>query len=100
MIDESLNFIRTIVSGSDRAFIKSLENEVFDLYDQLIGLNKTPVGITKIKVVIVSNGKHSSRAKVALNPIGNIDVELLYWDIEWIYTNCNSILPWKILLLI
>lgn len=91
MVEEPLNFIRACVSGINKTLTKSLENEVFDLYDQLIHLNNTPVGLTKIKVVIVSNGKRSARAKVEMSPIGNIDVELLYWDIEWIYTNCNSV---------
>lgn len=90
MIDEALNFIKFAMNGKSD-FTKLLENDAYDLYDQLVQLNKTPVGLTKIKVIIVSNGKHSSRAKVELSPMGNIDVELLYWDIEWIYSNCNSI---------
>lgn len=91
MVEEALNFIRITMQGKDSVFVKSLENEVYDLYDQLVQLNKTAAGITKIRVVIVSNGKRSSRAKNELSPIGNIDVELLFWDIEWIYTNCNSV---------
>lgn len=90
MIDEALNFIRFSIKGTDKVFEKLLENEVFDLYDQILQLNKTAVGITKIKVILVSNGKQSSRSRIDLSPIGNIDVELQYWDIVWINANCNA----------
>ena len=90
MVEDALNFIRKAVGSSGKEFVNILENEVFDLYDQLVQLNKTASGISKIKVIIASNGKRSSRAKVELSPIGNIDVDLLYWDVEWIYSNCNA----------
>lgn len=90
MTNRALNFIRVAIQGN-KEFKQVLENEVFDLYDQLIQFNKSTLGLKKIKVIIVSNGKRSSRARVALEPIlTNIDVELFYWDIEWIYSNCNS----------
>ena len=92
MVEEALGFVRfSMQGGKDSAFVKSLENEAFDLYDRLVQLNKTAVGLTKIRVIIVSNGKRSLRSKTELDPIGNIDTELLFWDIEWVYTNCNSI---------
>ena len=53
-------------------------------------MNKISTGISKIRVIIASNGKRSARARVALEPIATIDVELFYWDAEWIYNNCNS----------
>lgn len=90
MVEDALNFIRKAVCSSGKEFVNILENEVFDLYDQLVQLNKTASGISKIKVIIASNGKRSARAKVELSPIGNIDVDLLYWDVEWIYSNCNA----------
>lgn len=89
MVDNALNFIKVAVHG-EKSFKSILENEVFDLYDQLIQMNKTVAGISKIKVIIASNGKRSARARVVLDPIGNIDVEMFYWDVEWIYNNCNS----------
>jgi hypothetical protein len=89
MVDNALNFIRVAVRG-EKSFKTILENEVFDLYDQLIQMNKTVAGLSKIKVIIASNGKRSARARVVLDSIANIDVEMFYWDVEWIYNNCNS----------
>jgi len=89
MVDNALNFMHIAVKG-EKAFKDILENDVFDLYDQLISLNKSQAGISKVKIIIASNGKRSARARVSLDPIGNIDVEMFYWDVEWIYNNCNS----------
>lgn len=89
LVDNALNFMRVAVRG-EKEFKSSLENEVFDLYDQLVQMNKTAAGISKIRVIIASNGKRSARARVALESIATIDVELFYWDAEWIYNNCNS----------
>lgn len=60
------------------------------MYDQLVQFNKSASGLKKVKIIIVSNGKRSSRARIELDPIFDIDVELFYWDIGWIYSNCNS----------
>lgn len=89
MIDNSLNFIRFSLAN-EKSFGDVLENEAFDLFDEIKGLYKTQAGISKIKVIIASNGKRSARAKLALKPVGNIDVELNIWDSEWIASNCNS----------
>lgn len=89
LVDNALNFMRVAVQG-EKEFKNVLENEVFDLYDQLVQMNKTATGISKIRVIIASNGKRSARARVALESIATIDVELFYWDAEWIYNNCNS----------
>lgn len=92
MTDSALSFIRSSVAA-DQSFKAVLDNEAFDLYDQIQQFGKSPSGISKFKIIIVSNGKRSSRAKIKLDSIGDIDVEQYYWDAEWIYLNCNGYRP-------
>ena len=92
MTDSALAFIKLAVAA-DKAFKSMLDNEAFDLYDQIQQFGKSPSGISKFKIIIVSNGKRSSRAKVRMDSIGDIDVEQYYWDAEWIYLNCNGYRP-------
>ena len=88
--NRATNFFRAVINDN-RQILETVDNEALDLCDEIRTLNKTPEGIPKISVIIVSNGISSLRNRENKPSIKNlnIDVDYILWDIKWIYENCK-----------
>ena len=89
--NRALNFVRCALENN-RELRSLLENEESDLWDDVVNLNETESGISKIKVIFVSNGKNNIRKRELRNTLKghDIDVEYIVWDICWIYENSSQ----------
>lgn len=91
MWNRSLHFAKIALGARQRDFQDYLDGPAGDLADDIQKLANSPSGLTKIRIIIVSNGISTLRKREkqsALN--GNIDVEIILWDAEWLYENCNT----------
>lgn len=85
------NFVRFALQPNEKALSSVVENEALDLYSDLKRLSKTDVGISRINVIIVSNGISNLRSrenKGTIKGFEEIDIEYILWDVKWLYENC------------
>lgn len=88
--NRAANFVRLVLS-ENKIIKNNVENEALDLYDIILDLKKSPQGISKVRVFIVSNGLsilRNSEVKASIKET-QTDVEYILWDIKWIYENCK-----------
>jgi hypothetical protein len=86
-VKRGLRFAKECLVTQTSSFIKSLENDVADFKDLIIELENRAPGISKIKVVFITNDKLSDRVKKIESNliIKNIPTEVQVWDIERLY---------------
>lgn len=88
--NRAANFVRMVLKGNG-SVIDSLENEASDLKDEILTLENSRLGLTKVNVIIISNGVSIMRNRESKGSIKgtNIDMNQVVWDIKWIYENCQ-----------
>lgn len=84
------NFIRYALM-KNKQFVSALENDAADFCDEINTLARQQAGVSKLRVIVVSNGISIMRSREVQASIKdyNIDVEYIVWDINWIYQNCK-----------
>lgn len=87
----ALNFVTASLFNS-KLLKGEVENQALDFFDEIQEMDKTPEGISKVRIIIVSNGVSSLRKREskASIPEKSIDVEFILWDMYWIYENCAT----------
>ncbi len=88
--NRAVNFVRAVLA-KNKALLEAVENEAFDLKDEIIDRVNSREGLSKIRVYILSNGHSIMRNRESQTAIKDqkIDVTYIVWDIKWIYENCN-----------
>jgi hypothetical protein len=83
---KAVRFVKECVTPS-RAFKDSVENEAADLQDTILEMIKSSFGLSKIRIVYVSNAKISERIKKLpmASPVAGVDIEIQVWDIDRLY---------------
>lgn len=90
MWNHSLYFAKIALSPRFRDFQDYLDGSAGDLADEIQRLSNSQLGLTKIRIIVVSNGISTLRKREKQSSVnGNIDVEVILWDAEWLYENCN-----------
>ncbi len=86
-VKRAQRFAKECLVTQTHSFIKSLENDVADFRDLMVNIDSKSPGISKIKVVFITNEKLSDRVKkIESNEvIKNIPSEIQVWDIERLY---------------
>ena len=91
MWNRALFFAKLSLGTKRKDFQEYLDGPVGDLADEIQNIMNLPTGLTKIRVIIVSNGISTLRKREKQNSLNdNIDVEIIIWDAKWLYENCNA----------
>ena len=86
-----LNFAKLSLGLKQRAFQEYLDGPAGDLADEIQRISAMPAGLTKIRIILVSNGLSTLRKREKQSSLNNdIDVEIILWDADWLYENCNA----------
>lgn len=88
--NRAINFVRAVLA-KNKTLLEAVENEAYDLKDEILDRVNSREGLSKVRVYILSNGYSIMRSRESKASIKDhkIDITYIVWDISWVYENCN-----------
>lgn len=85
------NFVKCSLA-SNKTLIEALENDASDLNDEIWTLHKSQKGLSRINVVLLTNGVSVTRSRESAGSLKGYDIDEVHvvWDMRWIFQNCHQ----------